>query len=493
MQEKPRLALILMQTDWNVCDDTLPVVEGVRQDREAMLNRLRRHFDILGPSVVDSPETLQACQRALSDGTFDLILLAFQTRADDTYLVPLLEAIGQRPLILWCYLPWRRIPRPASHVDMIRGSGPVGAFAALGTLRNLEIPFLYTFGAPDDPHLIEDLQVAGRAAQVRQSLRGARFGLIPSRNDHTQSTYVDERRLLVDFGPRVQYISVGEYAQAAAAADPAALEAYLTTLHERLPVRGVSSATLERSARAALALDWLAAQHGLDVLAVKDDSPDLLAGLGLRPALYPYLDRPDRDPAGGIPAGGISAAEALHSVIEPLFLPEGDLGAATAAYILHRLTGSPVMFQEIIFWDEVMNQLVLGHSGLQNPAFAERGTAFISQDHEFCLRNPGGETPTEGAQLQFLARPGRVTLFQMRSTPKGWQAVAASGVCLEGLPWVEGSPHAMLRIDASLAHFFNRLAVVGATQHWVMAYGSVLHEIEAFCEMENLPLEVLGS
>jgi hypothetical protein len=486
MQEKPRLALILMQTDWNVCEDTLPVVEGVRQDRETMLNRLRRYFDILGPLVVDSPESLQTCQRALNDDSYDLILLAFQTRADDTYLVPLLEAIGQRPLILWCYMPWRRIPRPASHVDMVRGSGPVGALAALGTLRNLEIPFLYTFGAPDDPHLIEDLQVAGRAAQVRQSLRGARFGIIPSRNDHTQSTYVDERRLLVDFGPRVKYISVGEYAQAAAAVDPAALEAYLAALHKRLPVRQVSQATLERAGRAALALDWLAAQHGLDVLALKDDSRDLHAGLGLRPALYPYLDRPEQEIVGED-----LAAEAPHSAIEPLFLPEGDLGAATAAYILHRLTGSPVMFQEIIFWDEVMNQLVLGHSGLQNPAFAEPGTAFISRDHEFCLRNAGGEGLTEGAQIQFLAHPGRVTLFQMRSTPRGWQAVAASGVCLEGLPWVEGCPHAMLRLDASLTHFFNRLAVVGATQHWVMAYGSVLHEIEAFCEMEDLPLEVL--
>jgi hypothetical protein len=84
-----------------------------------------------------------------------------------------------------------------------------------------------------------------------------------------------------------------------------------------------------------------------------------------------------------------------------------------------------------------------------------------------------------------------VTLFQLRSTPKGWQAIAASGVCLEGLPWVEGYPHAILRLDSPLTHFFNHLATVGATQHWVMAYGSVLNEIEAFCEMEKIPLELL--
>lgn len=490
MQEKPRVALVLMQTDWSVSDDTDPVVEGIRQDREMMLTRLRLHFDILGPWMVDSNESLQACQQALRDSVsdYDLILLTFQTRADDTYLVSFLQAVGQRPLVLWCYVPWRRIPRPVSYAELVRGSGPVGAFAALGTLRNLDLPFLYTFGAPDDPHLIGNLQVAGRAAQVHQSLQGARFGLIPSRNDHTQSTYVDENRLLADFGPKVEYISVSRYLEAVSAVSDEDVETYLAEVRATLPIEDVPDATLEKAARAALGLNWLAVHHQLDVLAVKDDSAELHTSLGLRPALYPRLYGLGKAVAPLAPL-----EEHAEVPVEPLFLPEGDLGAATAAYILHRLTGSPVMFQEILFWDEIMNQLVLGHSGLQNPAFAVRNTALISRDHDFCLRKPVGKAITEGAQFQFMARPGRVTLFQLRSTPESWQAIAASGVCLEGLPWVEGCAHAVLRLDAPLAHFFNQLATVGATQHWIMAYGSVLDEIEAFCEMEGLPLEVLGS
>ena len=266
------------------------------------------------------------------------------------------------------------------------------------------------------------------------------------------------------------------------------MAAYLAAARASLPLSGVAEATLERAARAALGLDRLAARYGLDVLAVKDDSAELHSTFGLRPALYPTLDG-----LGKGAAAGAAAQEQIARPAEPLFLPEGDLGAATAAYILQRLTGSPVMFQEILFWDQVMNQLVLGHSGLQNPAFAERGTALISRDQDFCQRKPAGDGITDGAQLQFLVHPGRVTLFQLRSTPRGWQAIAASGVCLEGLPWVEGCAHAVLRLDAPLAHFFNQLAAVGATQHWVMAYGSVLNEIEAFCEMEDLPLEVLRS
>ena len=89
-----------------------------------------------------------------------------------------------------------------------------------------------------------------------------------------------------------------------------------------------------------------------------------------------------------------------------------------------------------------------------------------------------------------ITRPGRVTLFQLRSTPRGWQAVAASGMCLESQPLVEGWPHTLLRLDSPIVHFLNRVAEVGVTQHWVLAYGSVLHEIEAFCKIEKVPLEI---
>ena len=145
------------------------------------------------------------------------------------------------------------------------------------------------------------------------------------------------------------------------------------------------------------------------------------------------------------------------------------------------------MFLELWFWDEAKNNWLAGHNGLQNPALGEPGQVWISRDFDAC--RPAG---SEGAQFQFLAHPGRITLFQLRSTPHGWQAIAASGVCLEGQPWVEGYPHAILRLDSPIDTFLSRVAAIGATQHWVMAYGSVLSEIEAFCKMMNIPVELIS-
>lgn len=465
MEQKPRVGLILMRAHWPDCTGARAVLDGVQVDTQAILDRLNQHFEILDHWVVDSQESMFACQRALRVSDVDLVLLAFQTMAEDSYLAALLEAVDERPLLLWCYAAYRRLPGRLTGREILRGSGPVGTLGALGTLRNQEVPFLFTFGAAEDPRLIRDLVVAGRAALIRKALRSARFGMIPSRTDHMQSTFVDERRLAEDFGPHVAYIPVDDYRQAAAAVTQDRVEQAVARLVRRHPVVQVSRDGLERAARAALGLADLARAQGLNLAAVSDDDAGLRRAFNMIPALYPEDD-------------GLSA--------ELLFQPECDLGAATANYILSCLTGSPTMFLELWFWDEARNVFIGGHAGMQNPALGEGGQVSIVPAELF------GQEEMQGAQFHFAARTGRVTLFNLRSTPEGWQAIAASGICLEAMPAVDDYPHAIIRMDATIAHFLNRLADIGATQHWIMAYGSVLDEIEAFCEMQKIPLEILS-
>jgi hypothetical protein len=448
MQDNPRVGLILMRSNNLSCAQPEQFRSEIQSDEQVVMTRLSDHFEILGPWIVDSPEALQNCQRTLRDTDLDMIVLAYQTWAEDSYLVSLLPAVGTIPLVVWCYLPWRRLPHPALYSDLQRTSGLVGTFAALGTLHNLGTKFLFTFGAPDDPRLVHDLTVAGRAARLRQSLRKARFGLIPSRTDQMQCTFVDEYRLMADLGPEVEYIPVEDLRQAAEQASAEDVAGYLSRLSQRFPAEGVADETLRQAARAALGLARIADKARLDLLAIDDTAPELHQAFGMRPALYPLLSWGDKTPAGDLlPAG------------DTLYQPEGDLGAATANYILHHLTGSPTMFMELYFWDEPRNQLIGGHGGLQNPALADPRGAQITPDFAFC---PPGKL--EGAQMQFIARPGRITLLQLRSVPRGWQAMALSGMCLESQPCLEGFPHAILRLDAPVEHFLNRAAAVGVTQ-----------------------------
>ena len=142
MQNKPRVGLVLMRSEGLRCMEPGEMRDQILSEERGILAGLALHFEMAGPWVVDSLEGLQACQNALRDTQLDLVLLAYQTWAEDSLLASLLPAIGDRPLVVWCYLPWRRPPRPASFSELQRTSGLVGAFAALGTLRNLGASFL---------------------------------------------------------------------------------------------------------------------------------------------------------------------------------------------------------------------------------------------------------------------------------------------------------------------------------------------------------------
>jgi len=467
MLRRPCVGVVLLRAEWFDSVVALPQLsDAVDADVRALADALAGSFELAGLWVVNSAAALERAERALLGSRLDLVVLAFQVWAEDWYLMPLLRAIGDTPLAVWCYMPQPRPPRPASFIEVLRSSGAVGTLEGLGTLRNLGANFSFTLGAPSSPRVLADLGRAARAAAVRTDLRRARFGLLPYRNEQMQSNFVDEFRLLTELGPKVEYLSVGQLAQRAAAVRQSELDAWLADLRLRYPVRGVSEATLAMAARASLGLAHLASEWHLDVLSFNDIAPELHEVLGLRPCLYPEL---------------FSDAGTLLGL-------EGDLGAATALFVLNRLTGSATLFGEIWFWDEPDNLVVLGHAGPQNPALAADGHAWISHDYEFA-----GSDRTEGAQLQFVARPGQVTLFQVRATPLGWQALATRGEALASEPWVEGYPHAVVQLQVPVSEFFHRAAEAGSTQHWGLAYGDALDDLAMLCTLLGVPLEAMGS
>ena len=462
---KPAVGLILLRAEWFDSVVALPeLVEAVQQDAEAIAHHLSQSLDLQHTWVVNSSASLDRAAAGIRTAEVDLFILAFQVWAEDFYLRPLLDALSSRPLAVWCYLPWSRLPEKLSFLQVLRGSGPVGTFEGLGTLRNLGARFTFTHGSPDEPRLQAELQGIARAAQVFCSLRRARIGLLPARNEQMQSTFVDEFRLLHELGPSVEYLSVSELRRTADRLPQPELEAFIQHLRQSYPIRGVSDATLIQAARASLGLARLSADHKLDVVSFNDIAPETHQALGLRPALYPPL---------------FNQAGVLVGL-------EGDLGAATALFILDRLCSSPCLFVEIWFWDEVENILVGGHAGPQNPAVAAPRQAWISQDYEFAQTDA-----TEGAHLQFVARPGRVALLQLRGTPSGWQAILAAGEALDCPPRLEGYPHAVIRLDAPIDRFVRQIASVGSTQHWIMAYGDPQLEVQRLCELLGVALEVI--
>ncbi|HEX7973575.1 MAG TPA: hypothetical protein VF498_04130 [Anaerolineales bacterium] len=464
MNARPSVGLILLRAEWFDSVVALPeLVAGVAEDAAALSAAFPAELELRRTWMVNSPASLETCTGELRTLRMDLVVLAFQVWAEDFYLQPIVEALAGQPLAVWCYQPSPRPPRPASFVEVLRYSGPVGTLEGLGTLRNLGASFAFMAGAPGSPQFNAQLAAEARAGCACQGLRRARIGLLPARNEQMQSTFVDEFRLRLDLGPQVVVLSVADLERAARDVPPSELDAYLETLRSEIPVQGVRPETLARAARASLGLARLAQDQRLDLLSFNDISAELHSALGLRPCLFP----PQPEGRPGV-----------------LFGLEGDLGAATAMLVLDRLADSPLFFVEFWFWDEALNVLVGGHAGIQDPRLARPGELFISRDYEYSQTDP-----TEGAHYQFACRPGRVTLLQVRWTPAGWQALSCAGEVVDAPPWIEGYPHAVIRPDLDVLDFFRQVAEAGSTQHWIMAYGDVLPGLRAWCRLAEVTLK----
>ncbi len=467
MATKPTVGLILLRAEWFDQVVALPgLQEGMRLDAEEIHLCLQEELEVSETWVVNSLTSLEQVAKQIAVADVDLFVLAFQVWAEDFYLLPLMNAIGGRPLAVWCYLPWQRPPRPLPFDGVLRGSGPVGTLEGLGTLRNLGVHYLFTWGPPTDGRVRRELLAYAEAGRAWRQLRRARIGLLPTRSEQMQSTWVDEFRLRAEIGPTVIPLSVTQLKETAEALPQEQVDGFLAELRAGFRIDGVDDETLAWAARCSLGMANLAVQADVNLISLHDTSSELHTQLGLRPCLYPRLYE-----EAGIATG-----------------LEGDLGAAVALLIQRSFSGGPLFFAEIWYWDEPENTIVCGHAGPQDPRAAVPGTAWITPDYEYAQTDA-----CIGAHIQFVARPGLVTLLQVRCTPHGWQAIAARGDAVESEPRLVGYPHAAIRLEAPIRKFLHQAARVGTTQHWAMTYGDKTEEIRALCFLLKIPLEETGA
>jgi hypothetical protein len=242
------------------------------------------------------------------------------------------------------------------------------------------------------------------------------------------------------------------------------VDAYLLKLRSLNVEIMITDETLRRAIRSTLAISHFAHENHMNFLAVPDHNTAFRNDFGLCPGIPP----------------GFEVLDDLH------FIPSTDYDAIAASVALKMISNSPVFVMRIWFWDRAKNIVVGGHGGIQNPSGISYGPMWICGDYECSRTDPDG-----GAQLEFITRPGRITLLQISNSAAGCRALAASGICLESDPRIEGIPHAVVRLDCSIEGFLDNMAESGGSAYWAISYGDCIAELQALFELKAIQFEVL--
>ena len=424
---------------------------------------LSASHELVTAGLVTTEESASSAARKFRGADVDVLIACCAMWSEDQPILRVLEEMRDTPLVLWSWTPRATLPESLSALDLIKWSGPVGAQQISGALQRSGRKFAFVMGNHTDKETLREIDDFIAAVSVARGLKHAKIGLVPYRFHVMTNTWVDEFSLTSKLGVDVIYVSANELRISSAAVKDEKVNDYTKGLGMHVSSE-VSSQGLHNAARVSLGLGEIVHNLRLDAVSIGDCDDELHAVLGCRPCLY------------------------LPSIFERGIVvgAEGDLLGAVAELILSRLSAQPTMFVEIFTYDELKNQILAGHPGMQDIRLAEsRSAVTLTPDYEY-PKEPAG------VWMAFSVKPGPVTLLSIASTQKGFHFVVTKAEALPSDGKLQGYPHALLKLETPLRSFFQATTDVGTTQHWALAPGDLRRRVSKLASILDLECTTLG-
>jgi len=257
-------------------------------------------------------------------------------------------------------------------------------------VRDLRVnPVQWYHGAPDSPALQARLGHTLRALGAVKALEGARIGVIGGLAMTFYNMEVSTNALRQRLGVEVAHHDIHELTGRMAAIDAARSAAELALITAAAPVRGVSGAQMDLSARCALALRDMADAGGYAGLAVSD---------------WPAL----QDDPGMHPGAAFSWLEEADNLA---IASEGDVLGAVSQLVARSLTGRVGALLDMTEPDFDAGQLLMWHGG-GGPLYMADAAGVEWVNHPMIGRGTAAG-PVHGAIADYVFADGPVTVFRV--------------------------------------------------------------------------------
>jgi L-arabinose isomerase len=384
-------------------------------------------------------------------------VLVLQTLAVmPAYTTAALREVPDVPVVVWTVHRHPRVPADFDHSGITSEGATVGTPMLTNTLVRSGRPFELVVGLVDDEQTLDAVAAALHAGAVASRLRRARVGRVGPVFQGYDCVDADDGRLRATTGIEPVRIDAGEFRElylAVADARVAQLERETRAAYD--VDASAEGDVLERSLRAACALEDLVDRHRLDAGAINCHVPEIRFGeeVGIAPCFAL-----GRQTSQGVPwacAGDVVTALAMLTV---------------------KLLGGAAQYHELESLDYETGELVVASSGEHDLAFAGERPRLI--------RNLWYDAdPRCGACACFAAPAGPATLVgftQIDEPQPGYRYVVAPGAFTgTGWPGV-GTPYAAFRFASGPAvEAWTRWCRAGANHHSAATPGDLTSQVES--------------
>lgn len=421
-------------------------------------------FELVYPGFVDSYDAADDAGRAFHDAHIDLLVINETTYLMDFMTVHVKRLVDEAPvLMLALQFGGATIPDDISYPLMLADCGILGHAQLCGAFAKAGWPYDVIVGLADDPTVYRRVAEHAKLVGLVKRLKTLKVGAYGHPFRGMYDLEYDKTKLQGRIGPETIYIEDRNLQATIDSATEEEVNTVATEIARTYRIEDVSSRTVHQGARIYIAFKRLAEEYRLDVISLLSQyTLQLMAN----------------------DSGGYAASRLLQEGL--MISCEGDVSALTLMFMLNQLSGVSPYYGEYEMFDVERNAVIFMHHGDGDPRLARRPEDIRITK---CPEVWGCE---EAMALEFIMRPGPVTLAALIDDAQGFKMLIAGGQSLEHAPYRVQSPHVLFQPRVPIVEFFQRMMESGFPHHGVVCPGDWTRQLQKLAKMLNVRTVVIG-
>lgn len=360
--------------------------------------------------------------------------------------------------------------------------GLVGMLASAGSLSMLGRKHLRLFGDVNDDKIFKKILEFAKASYAITELKGQVYGIVGGRSMGMYTAVPCLTQWQKEFGVDIEHIDQLEIIRLSSDVSNKKVEDALIWLEKNVgninyDNNKLTKEVLRTQIRHYYATKKIIENYKLDFIGVK--CHDELSSN--------YCTQ-------CISAAFINDPYDFDGPKEPfVYSCEADSDGALTMQVLKMITGLPVLFMDIRHFDEGRNHFVFCNCGSQSTFYAMRSNDYRVNLKEISLEPAGYLLKGCGANIQYIAREGEMTLARfMREDDKYWLAVLKGrAVTMQKEVLKETTfswPHVYFKTQTKPEELFKKYS----SNHCHGVYGDYTQELINFCFFKGIHYIIYG-
>lgn len=441
--------------------------DAVVKDIKATMDFL----DLVDPGIVYEREDAQRAMDMFYAEKVDFVYAEFLSWSEDFAWIKFLRDCPPMPII-FCNVAKDKMTFETTldeddFVDYLCAGTLVGSLEGSGDVaRTGRKDMKIVMGTR--PQITEKVRTFAVAAKTRAILRKSNVGLMANMNEAMWSTYIDNYDLYTKIGPEIHYLPYSDYGTEIENLTEAEVKEYadeLTSKYRMMP--DVEYDKFIGCVKATLGIKKLAEKNDIDCYVYNDIDQATFRTAGCRAGFYPQW---------------------FNENVSVL-VPEADIGAGLATYVLKLMTGKNVNFIEPFHIEDEFGTFAGGHAGPNDhndPKWQDN--VVIARDVRFAKTS----WKYAGAPFGWYRfSPGMKTVCGIYEQDGKYKMIVfqAESLAAENTPQskikhlLATYSHTIFKPVVPVKELWEQVLRIGATQHYAIVDGDCRAELKDFAEM----------